>query len=236
MAAAAARTGMAAVGFGPEIDVAGAAPTLAELGVRCHELFVLAASNDEQQTLAEAERLAAKAASVDAAWVPVIGFHNLTLSDRTTALLAKCATVLEAAGTGFAFEFAAVGAVRSIDEALAVVEAIGSDRAGIIIDAWHFFHGPSTWEQLERVPLERIAHVQFTDGLELASDNIMLETWLRRAWPGEGSFDLHRFAGTLLDRGWQGLVSVEVLNAEYAKLPIDEFAATAYETSAPYWT
>lgn len=233
--AAAAKAGFTAVGFGPQHDVAGAAPALADLGVRCHELFVLIVSNDTRRTIAEAERMAAAAASVGAQWVPVIAFNNFTLDEQTAPMLAECARVLEAAGTRFGFEFGTIGSVRSIDEALAMVEATGSPDAGIVIDAWHFFQGPSSWEQLEQVPLERIAYVQFTDGVEPVSDDVMDETWNRRVWPGEGSFDLPRFVATLRDRGWDGLVSVEVLNAQYSQLPITEFAARAYEMTARYW-
>jgi len=33
-------------------------------------------------------------------------------------------------------------------------------------------------------------------------------------WPGQGGLDLTRFASTLRDRGYDGLVSVEILNEE----------------------
>jgi hypothetical protein len=46
---------------------------------------------------------------------------------------------------------------------------------------------------------------------------------------------LDRFAATLLDRGWQGVVSVEVLNQELRELPVPEFARRAYSAAAPYW-
>ena len=63
----------------------------------------------------------------------------------------------------------------------------------------------------------------------------MDETLNRRAMPGDGDFELERFASTLLERGWQGLVSVEVLSRDLRQLPVDEFAGRAYETTARYW-
>jgi len=62
------------------------------------------------------------------------------------------------------------------------------------------------------------------------------ETMHRRALPGEGILDLVRFAATLLDRGWDGLVSVEVLSEELRASPIEEIARRAHDTTARYWS
>jgi sugar phosphate isomerase/epimerase len=113
--------------------------------------------------------------------------------------------------------------------------AAGPDRAGLLVDTWHFFSGDSTWEDLAEAPLEMIAHVQFDDALPRLSEDQMDETMNRRAMPGHGTFDLERFATTLLARGWSGLVSVEVLSRELARLPVAEFARLAYASSARYW-
>jgi sugar phosphate isomerase/epimerase len=87
--------------------------------------------------------------------------------------------------------------------------------------AWHFCAGNSIWADLERVPLDDIAYIQFADALAPASDSLARETMHRRALPGEGVLELDRFAATLLYRGWRGTVSVEVLNAELRELPAD---------------
>lgn len=57
----------------------------------------------------------------------------------------------------------------------------------------------------------------------------------RRAMPGDGILELERFASALLDRGWQGLVSVEVLNRDLRTRPIAELARRAHESTARYW-
>lgn len=63
----------------------------------------------------------------------------------------------------------------------------------------------------------------------------MADTMDRRAMPGEGELDLRRFAGTLVDRGWSGWISVEVLSSELRRLEVEGFAGRAYASSAPYW-
>jgi sugar phosphate isomerase/epimerase len=53
--------------------------------------------------------------------------------------------------------------------------------------------------------------------------------------PGDGTLALDRFATTLLRRGRDGLVSVEVLSAELRALPVDEALRRLHATTAPYW-
>ncbi len=47
------------------------------------------------------------------------------------------------------------------------------------------------------------------------------ESLHRRALPGEGILELDRFATTLREKGYDGIVSVEVLSAELRELPVD---------------
>jgi sugar phosphate isomerase/epimerase len=53
--------------------------------------------------------------------------------------------------------------------------------------------------------------------------------------PGEGTLDLDRFASTLLDRGWDGTVSVEVLSADLRTLPADTLMRRLYHSAVPFW-
>ncbi|MBA4863616.1 sugar phosphate isomerase/epimerase [Streptomyces sp. PSKA54] len=190
-------------------------------------------SADEEATVREARRLAEAAAAVRAQWV--LTTFMTPLQGRTGPLVERCAAMFAEAGAGMAVEFSPLGAVTSISAALEVAEAAGKDRAGVLIDSWHFFRGDSSWEQLASVPLERIAYVQFDDAPPPVSENAMKETMHRRVMPGEGTFELDRFASTLLKRGWEGLVSVEVLSSELRRLPVPEFARRAYETTGRYW-
>jgi sugar phosphate isomerase/epimerase len=64
----------------------------------------------------------------------------------------------------------------------------------------------------------------------------MMETTNRRAMPGDGFLQLDRFASTLLDRGWDGMVSVEVLSDQLRAMPVADFAQRAYDATTPYWS
>lgn len=233
LAAAASRVGFTSVGIGAQQGVDGVGAALRESGLRCLELQALLVTRDDDRTLADAKRLAGEAASIGAEWVSVV--NRVPLTPQSAPVLAECAAMFADAGAGFAYEFTPGGAAESIAEGLAFLDAVAPAKAGLLIDTWHFFNGTSTWEQLETVPLEQIAFVQFTDGFPLTGTGIFDETFNRRAWPGQGSFDLSRFAHTLRDRGWHGTVTVEVLSAELHALPLDDFAARAYESTARFW-
>jgi len=233
LAALARESGFAAVGLGlPQADEE-AAVSLAVNGVRCHELLAFTLRRDEEVNLRHAQRLAEAADAVRAEWV--LTTFGAPLTPDSARAIARFAAMFAEAGAKMAAEFSPLGKVTSIPAALAVVEAAGVDRAGVMIDSWHFFRGDSTWEDLEAVPLERIAYVQFADAQEPVSDDGFDETMNRRVMPGDGTFDLERFASTLLERGWQGLVSAEVLSADLRRLSVSEFARLAYETTTRYW-
>jgi len=233
LVAAAGGAGFSAVGMAGRRADAACAAALAAAGLRCHELLGLVITADEEATLSRARRLAEAAAAVNARWV--LTTFAAPLGGETRPLIGRCAAMFAEAGSGMAVEFSPLGAVTSISAGLAVVEAAGAGRAGLMIDTWHFFRGDSTWEQLGRVPLDRIAYLQFCDAPPPVSEDGIHETMHRRAMPGDGTFALDRFASTLLDRGWAGLVSVEVLSADLCQLPVPEFARRAYQSTARYW-
>jgi sugar phosphate isomerase/epimerase len=234
LVAAVGGAGFSAVGLAGRRADATCAAALAAGGLRCHELLALVVTADQEGTLSRARALAEAAAVVNAQWV--LTTFAAPLSGETRPLIERCAAVFAEAGSGMAVEFSPLGPVTSIAAGLAVVDAAGAGRAGLMIDSWHFFRGDSTWEQLERVPLHRIAYVQFCDAQPQASADGIHETMHRRTMPGDGIFELDRFASTLLDRGWAGLVSVEVLSAELRELPVPEFARRAHQSTARYWT
>ncbi|OHV39055.1 MULTISPECIES: sugar phosphate isomerase/epimerase family protein [Pseudofrankia] len=232
LAAATAAAGFTAVGMAAGNATPAAAKTLDAAGLRCHEVLALLIGDDAEETLAQAERLAEAASVLSARWV-LAGFRT-KLTAQTAPLIRRCAEVLAEAGAGLAVEFSPMGFVGTISEARDVVAAAGVERAGVLIDTWHFFRGRSTWEELATIPLAEIAYLQFDDA-PAPIGSATSETLHRRAMPGDGELDLDRFASTLLERGFDGLVSVEVLSAELRQLPVPEFCRRAYESTARFW-
>jgi sugar phosphate isomerase/epimerase len=232
VAAAAHAAGFGALGIAADRVDAGAVSTYVSHELRCHELLALSITDDAAATMNAAARLASAAATIGAEWLTTV--FQVGLDSTTRRLVRQCAATLEEAGAAMAVEFSPLGPLPTIRAGLEVVAAAGAG-AGLLIDSWHFCFGSDTWGDLAAVPLEHIAYVQFADALAPQSDRLMSETLNRRAMPGDGVLELDRFAGTLLDRGWQGLVSVEVLNREMRSMPIDDVARRAHEAARRYW-
>jgi sugar phosphate isomerase/epimerase len=240
---AVAEAGFNAVSIGQEQIAAagadsGAVATIAALvdrsGLRCSDVSSLLVRRDDEATVSAAREIARTVEVLGADFVLTLLYTKV--SEESVDRLGRCAEIVRASGARLAVEFAPTGAIDSIGGAVAVVDQIGPERAGLLIDSWHFFRGPSEWQDLETVPLERIAYIQFDDALAPLSDDIMIETVNRRTWPGQGTLDLVRFANTLTGRGWDGLVSVEVLSAGHRQLDVGTFARLAFQTSQPFWT
>jgi sugar phosphate isomerase/epimerase len=226
--------GFSALGVGVNRVDDAAADAFRRAGLHCHELLALVISDNEEKTLESARRLADAAPVIGARWVLTV--FRTGLSADSAKLINRCASMFAEAGAGMAVEFSPLGPVDSLQHGLDVVTAAGAGQAGLMIDSWHFSFSKSTWDDLAAVPLERIAYLQFTDAARPVSQNLMEETMQRRQLPGEGFLELERFATTFLERGFEGIVSVEVLNSELRALSVPEFARRAYEATAPYWS
>jgi sugar phosphate isomerase/epimerase len=233
VAAASAAAGFTAISVPVAHADATALSALKSNGVRGHDVLAVMISRNEAKSEESAHRAAAAAAAIEAGWALTV--FGVRPGPESSAIIRRCADILAEAGVRMAVEFSPLGALSSIAAGIEVVDLVGVDRAGVMIDTWHFFRGDSTWAQLAQIPFEKIAYVQFDDALAAESDDGFSETMNRRAFPGDGMFDLERFAATLIDRGWSGTVSVEVLSSELATLPVPEFARRAFDTTAPYW-
>jgi sugar phosphate isomerase/epimerase len=234
LVAAAGAAGLGALGIsGDRVDEA-AARAYAAAGLDCHEVLALVFGEDEMTTLQAAEQLASAAEIMSATWVLTV--FTTPVTANLTNTLRRCATMFSDVGAGMAVEFSPLGPVGSIQEAMTIVRAgQAGGRAGLLIDSWHFCFGPSTWDDLAAVSPDDIAYIQFTDALAPESDRLVRETLHRRALPGDGVLELDRFATTLRDAGWDGLVSVEVLSAEIRTLPVDVLVRRIRDSTAPFW-
>ena len=105
----------------------------------------------------------------------------------------------------------------------------------MLVDAWHFTESDDTWTDLEALPLDELAYVQFDDHPPRESDDLLQETLMRRAMPGDGRFELERFCEIVKTKGYTGPISCEILSAETRAMDVGAFARRVFETTAPYW-
>ncbi|MBY0232506.1 MAG: sugar phosphate isomerase/epimerase [Gemmataceae bacterium] len=132
--------------------------------------------------------------------------------ERAVASLKEAAQWAQAFDVRLALEFRSRAPFCTcLPTALALVEAAGEPNVGVCLDLFHWYTGPSKPEDLGALAAERLALVQVCD---LAGTARELATDADRILPGEGDFALGPILERLRAIGYQGPVSLELLNPD----------------------
>jgi sugar phosphate isomerase/epimerase len=109
----------------------------------------------------------------------------------------------------------------SLDTAAALVAQCGSAHAGVCLDLFHYYTGPSKFEDLGYLTRANLAWVQISDlsGIprELAGDR-------DRILPGDGDLPIGQVIEHIGRLGYDGGVSLELLNPQLWQVPIIQLA------------
>lgn len=121
--------------------------------------------------------------------------------------------------------------VNTVSTALDVLDraALGSG-AGIILDAFHFFRAGEGLQNLASLPSDRIVAVQINDAISLPRAELFGNR--HRTFPGRGVFNVVGFCGAVLERGYKGPFTIEVMNPSIWSLSAQEICREAFECGA----
>jgi len=138
----------------------------------------------------------------------------------------------KAAGYGIRIAYEAVANGRYVSrftDAWRIVRAASHDYLGLILDSFEILVTGDDPGPIAEIPGDRIFHVQLADAPRLAVD---VETLSRhfRCLPGEGSMDVADFAARVLDSGYNGTFSLEVLNDVLRAAPVRAAALDGYRS------
>jgi 2-keto-myo-inositol isomerase len=97
----------------------------------------------------------------------------------------------------------------SLDTALSLVTACEEPNVGVVLDVFHYYTGPSKFDDLALLTRETLAHVQVCDVAGIPRE---LATDADRIFPGEGDFRLEPILHRLQAIGYDGWVSLELMN------------------------
>ncbi len=130
--------------------------------------------------------------------------------DRVSMSLGQAAVQANDAGVRLALEFQA-GATfgNNLQTAAAMVAETGEPNLGLCLDLFHYYTGPSKPDDLGYLSPENLFHVQVCDLLGVPRE---LATDADRILPGEGDFLLAPLLDALRSMGYDGYVSLEVMN------------------------
>ena len=129
---------------------------------------------------------------------------------RAVVSLAQAAQWAAGFGVRVALEFRGADAFCScLDTALTLVEQCREPNAGVCLDSFHYYKGPSKPEDLDRLTGANLFHVQVSDVAGVPRE---LMTDSDRVMPGDGDFRLDPLVRRLKDISYTGAVSLELLN------------------------
>jgi sugar phosphate isomerase/epimerase len=155
-------------------------------------------------------------------------------SDAAFAAFAHVCDIAAEHGLLVAFEFMPLKVIGRIDQAFALVQGAGRVNGGLVIDAYHFFRGGSSLEDLAAVPGELIVVAQLSD-VPFAGpdtlDELLVEVRTGRLLPGVGELPLIDLVSTLDRIGSAAPITVDILSTELQALSADDAARSTYDAA-----
>lgn len=137
----------------------------------------------------------------------------------TVARLSQVAKILADYDIAFGIEFVGPKTSRNLkhefiytmDQALELGEKLGGKKVGLLLDSFHWHCTEGTYEDIVKVPAEKIVHVHINDAPNVPVDKQMD---FQRLLPGEGIIDLVSFLRALKSIGYKDFISIETFNEE----------------------
>jgi sugar phosphate isomerase/epimerase len=116
-------------------------------------------------------------------------------------------------GIRFQYEGAAWTPIHSIDQCRMLVEEVGMDNFGFVVDFWHFWASRGgTPDDIAKLNSDMIYGVHIADGFRPAEGEPWVdETLLRGALPGDGEINIAEWIDAVKSTGYDGYYSGEIL-------------------------
>ncbi len=147
-------------------------------------------------------------------------------------MLSHLGRLAEERGIRLCFEIVGLrkSAVRTMDAAKRVVEAVNLPNVGYVVDSYnlYLYHQMNDFSGMASLGLERLfaAHINNAD---LVPEEEMAQSC--RRFPDQGVVNLDNYLRALREMGYDGMISVETFRPEYWRRPPEWVVRTAYDTT-----
>ena len=149
------------------------------------------------------------------------------LIESFAALCAEAANY----GTRILFELIVDAMIRTLPETLEMVEGANAKNGGIMVDLWHMVKLGISYEDVARIPARYLLGIEVNDGTLQCPWDLHEDTVNHRKLCGEGEYDVKGFVSRMLNAGYKGPWGIEVLSKDLRKLPLNEAAARAFNST-----
>ena len=161
-----------------------------------------------------------------------LGPFGQTDIERAQVSLRQAGETAERHQVKIALEFQAKNTfVNNLETAAMLVDSVAHPQVGICLDLFHFFVGPSKFDDLGLLSPANLFHVQVCDVADRPRE---LATDVDRILPGDGDFRLQPVFEHLRQIEYAGAVSLELLNPlfwQIASRQVGEIGLTALRKS-----
>lgn len=137
---------------------------------------------------------------------------------------------IASAGARLAVEFGGYMGLRTLDEAVAVCEQLGWDRAGVLLDSYQCARAGTPIDAIRALERDQIALVQFADasGPSPSGEALVTESRHHRLLPGDGELPLRAFLDAVVGVGYAGPLVAEVLSDKLRRSDPSEAAPAMF--------
>jgi 2-keto-myo-inositol isomerase len=185
---------------------------------------------------AECETLARVAGEIGCPYIVVVpgkmpaGATEDAVIAESVRVLNELADIAEPYGVGLAFEFLGQTdcSVQTLDLCNKIVELVGRDNVGNVIDTFHFYAGNSSLDAIDAMPPEKLFIFHINDAEDLPKGEL---TDAHRLYPGEGILPIAAIKQRFDRIGYDRMVSIEIFRPEYWDQDPFEVAQKAKEAT-----
>lgn len=133
---------------------------------------------------------------------------------ESVGVLSELADIAESYGIKIGFEFLgeAGNSVTTLDLGSRIVDLVGRESVGNVIDTYHFYAGSSSFDALENLDPAKLFIFHVNDAENLPKEQLNDS---KRLYPGEGVLPIAEMKAILDKIGYEGPASVEIFRPEY---------------------
>jgi sugar phosphate isomerase/epimerase len=175
-------------------------------------------------------RLLEAAGVLRAKHIKIGDFYNTpcAMPQVSESFAAICAEA-ENYGTTVGFELMGSSMINNLKDAVTMVETAGAKNGGLILDIIQIEYLGISYAEVSRIPLQYLINIELNDGI--LPGRPRYDPTRTRRFCGEGEFDIQGLIHCAQNMGYAGPWAVEVMSEELAKLPLEELATRAFQTT-----
>ncbi len=191
------------------------------LSINTLEHITWRSEEDQEAIREECEKLSEISAAIGCPYVLSVP-GKLRMGPKTdeetigesVRVLHELADIVEKHGVKLGFEFLGEkgNSVQTLDLGSRIVDMVGRESVGNVIDTYHFYAGGSSWESLEKLDPKKLFIFHINDAEDLPKDQLNDS---KRLYPGLGILPIAEMKKRLDEIGYQGPASVEIFRPEY---------------------